>query len=141
MLKMRNGTSRSSFRLAHGDNSCALVRTAPGRDVVTTCPFTTPARRPPRRLTWGTTELRFALHGRQRRKSCRQSMASLSPNRDMIVACRSRAKTQGKNPPWSIATGCKPCPPAKGHAKLCLPSFPSRLHQPGHFAKRESVAG
>ena len=38
MLRMRNGTSQSPFRLALGDNHFAPVRPAPGHGYVTTCP-------------------------------------------------------------------------------------------------------
>ncbi len=38
VLRMRNGTSQSPFRLALGDNPCAPVRPAPGHGYVTTCP-------------------------------------------------------------------------------------------------------
>jgi hypothetical protein len=38
VLRMRNGTSQSPFRLALGDNPCAPVRPAPGHGSVTTCP-------------------------------------------------------------------------------------------------------
>ena len=38
MLRMRNGTSQSPFRLALGDNPCAPVRPAPGHGYVTTGP-------------------------------------------------------------------------------------------------------
>ena len=38
MLRMRNGTSQSPFRLALGDNPGAPVRPAPGHRYVTTGP-------------------------------------------------------------------------------------------------------
>jgi hypothetical protein len=38
VLRMRNGTSQSPFRLALGDNHWAPVRPAPGHGSVTTCP-------------------------------------------------------------------------------------------------------
>ena len=38
VLRMRNGTSLSPFRLALGDNPGAPVRPAPGHGSVTTCP-------------------------------------------------------------------------------------------------------
>ena len=38
VLRMRNGTSQSPFRLALGDNHCAPVRPAPGHGFVTTGP-------------------------------------------------------------------------------------------------------
>jgi hypothetical protein len=38
VLRMRNGTSQSPFRLALGENPCAPVRPAPGHGFVATCP-------------------------------------------------------------------------------------------------------